>query len=36
MTALAWLGAVCGGWLLISAAIMYVAVKRAPRHDDWE
>jgi len=24
------------GWLLVSAIIMAVAIKRVPRQDDWE
>lgn len=36
MTALEWLGAVCGAWMLVSAVIMLVAIKRAPRRDDWD
>lgn len=36
MTAPEWLGGICGGWLLISAVIMVVAIRKAPRHDDWD
>lgn len=36
MTPWAWLATGCAGWLLLSAVLMLVALRRAPERDDWD